>query len=104
MLRCPSRRQSVDSSDKYELTDSETEYHSGSETELTDVDNDVDEVVEDVQYLEGLIDCADLTDEVHPPEYYLKQMEEFDESEFTTEDYSNGTTHLLDQIEEQWRQ
>jgi hypothetical protein len=100
----PSRRQSVDSSDEYELTDSETEYHSGSETELTDVNDDVDEVVEDVQDLEGLMDCADLADEVHPPEYYLKQMEEFDKSEFTTEDYSDGTTHLLDQIEEQWRQ
>jgi hypothetical protein len=104
MPRRPSRCQSVASSDEYELTDSETEYYSGSETELTDVDDDVDEVVEDVQDLEGLIDCADLADEVHLPEYYLKQMEEFDESEFTTEDYSDGTTHLLDQIEEQWRQ
>ena len=106
MRRRQSRRQSVDSSsDEYELTDSETEYHSGSETEPTDVDDDVDEVIEDVEDAEGLIDCAYLlADEVHPPEYYLKQMEEFDESEFTTEDYSDGTTHLLDRIEEQWCQ
>jgi hypothetical protein len=86
MRRRQSRRQSVDSSsDEYKLTDSETEYHSGSETEPTDVDDDVDEVIEDVEDAEGLIDCAYLlADEVHPPEYYLKQMEEFDESEFTT--------------------
>ena len=52
--RCQSRRQSVDSSsDEYELTDSETEYHSGSETEPTDVDDDVDEVIEDVQDVDG---------------------------------------------------
>jgi len=99
-----SRRQSVDSSsDEYELTDSETEYHSGLETEPTDVDDDVDEVIEDVKDVEdakGRIDCTYLlADEIHPLEYYLKQIE-FDESEFTTEDYSDSTTHLLDRIEE----
>ena len=106
MRRRQSRRQSVDSSsDEYKLTDSETKYHSDLETKPTDVDDDVDEVIEDVQDVEGLIDCAYLlADEVHPPEYYLKQMEEFDESEFTTEDYSDGTTRLLDRIEEQWCQ
>ena len=46
--------QSVDSSsDEYELTDSETKYHSGSETEPTDVDDDVDEVIKDVEDAEG---------------------------------------------------
>ena len=106
------RRQSVDSSsDEYELTDSETEYPSGSETEPTDVDDDFDELIEDIKDIEdvedaeGGIDCACLlADEVHPPEYYLKQMDDFDESEFTTEDYKDGTTHLLNQIEEQWYQ
>ena len=65
------RRQSVDSSsDEYELTDLETEYHSGSETELTDVDNNVDEVIEDAK---GRIDYAYLlTNKVHLLEYYLK--------------------------------
>ncbi len=68
---------------------------------MTDVDDDLDEVVE--EDAEERIDCAYLlADEVCPPEYYLKQIEEFDESEFTTEDYSKGTTHLLDRIEEQW--
>jgi hypothetical protein len=103
MRRRQSRCQLVDSSsDEYELTDLETKYHSGLETKPTDVDDDVDKVIEDVEDAEGLIDCAYLlANEVHPLEYYLKQMEEFDESEFTTEDYSDGTTHLLDRIEEQ---
>ena len=100
------RGQSVDSSlDEYEPIDSETEYASGTETESTD-DDDFDELledIEDVQDAEGEIDCAYLLgDDAHPPKYYLKQMDDFDKSEFTTEDYSDGTTHLLNQIEEQW--
>jgi hypothetical protein len=43
-----------------------------------------------------------LADEVHPPEYYLKQIEEFNKSDFTTEDYSEDINLLLDQIEEHW--
>lgn len=41
-------------------------------------------------------------DNEHPPEYYLQQLEEFDESEYAREDYSPGSTVLLDGIEEQW--
>jgi methyl coenzyme M reductase subunit D len=73
----------------------------GLETEPTDVDDDVDKVIEDVEDAKELIDCAYLlADEVYPLEYYFKQMEEFNKSKFTMEDYSNNTTHLLDQIEE----
>jgi hypothetical protein len=86
-MRCrQSCRQLVDSSlDEYKLTDLETEYHSGLETEPTDVED-----------AEGLIDCAYLlANKVHLLEYYLKQMEEFNKSEFTIEDYSDSTTRLL---------
>jgi hypothetical protein len=52
MPYCPScrqsRRQSVNSLNEYELTNSETKYHSGLETELTDVDNNINKVVKDV--------------------------------------------------------
>ena len=49
------RHQLVDSSsDEYELTDSEIEYHSGLETELTGVDDDdADEVIKDVEDAKG---------------------------------------------------
>ena len=38
----------------------------------------------------------------HPPEYYRRAIEEFNESDFEGEDYSPGTTMLIDAIEEQW--
>ena len=61
------RRQSVDSSsDEYEPTDSETKYHSGLETELTDVDDDMDEDIEDVKDAKERIDYIYLlTNELH---------------------------------------
>lgn len=37
----------------------------------------------------------------HPPEYYRRAIEEFNESDFEGEDYSPGTTMLIDAIEEQ---
>ena len=63
-------------------------------TVLTDVNNN--EVIEDVEDAEGRVDYVYLlANEVYLLEYYLKQIEEFDESEFITEDYSDGTTYLL---------
>jgi hypothetical protein len=45
-----------------------------------------------------------LADNNHPPEYFLRQEQEFDESEYTKQDYSEGSTQLLDCIEAQWLQ
>jgi len=54
-------------------------------------------------------DAADVADSSwlfassdYPPEYYLRLAEDFDETEEAKEDYSAGTTRLLDRIEEQW--
>jgi hypothetical protein len=98
--------QSVDSfSDRYKLTDSETEYLSGSETEPTDIDNNFDKLIENIEDIENTerrIDCIYLlANTVYLPEYYLKQIDNFNKSEFTTKDYCNSTTYLLNQIEEQ---
>jgi hypothetical protein len=38
----------------------------------------------------------------HPPEYYLQQIKEFDDVKNTEENYSDGTTLMLDHLEEQW--
>jgi len=43
-------------------------------------------------------------DQDYPPEYYLKQLVEFEESDFTTQDYADGSTNLLNRIEEHWYQ
>src|SRR5271170_2218652 len=83
------------------LFHTETEYHLGLETKLTDVDNNevsvankVDESDdnEDVEDAKGGIDSVYLlANEVHPPEYYLKQIENVTESDLA-EDYSEGST------------
>ncbi|KAI9867510.1 MAG: hypothetical protein M1813_009069 [Trichoglossum hirsutum] len=39
-------------------------------------------------------------DKYHPPEYYLNQGDEFDESEYIDEDYSNNSCLFLDFIED----
>jgi hypothetical protein len=75
---------------------------------LTEVDDDddvdkinvVDKVdgsnyIKDVEEAEGEIDYVYfLTDEVYLLEYYLKQIEEINESDFTVEDYSEGILFL----------
>ncbi|KAF2647078.1 hypothetical protein K491DRAFT_763865 [Lophiostoma macrostomum CBS 122681] len=39
-----------------------------------------------------------------PPEYYIEQWQNGDELEYLKQDYSPGTTVLLDRTEEQWHQ
>jgi hypothetical protein len=43
-------------------------------------------------------------DDEHPPEYYIQQLANFDETIYTEEDYGKGTTALLDRVEEKWSQ
>ncbi|KAH5553381.1 hypothetical protein HBI26_238320 [Parastagonospora nodorum] len=45
-----------------------------------------------------------LPNEDHPPAYYLQQLENFDEQEYTKEDYKDSSTRLLDRMEDQWNQ
>jgi hypothetical protein len=87
------------------VSDNTTQCDSGSDdndaayqTDATDIsDNEVDNSAEDdIAWL--------LKDNQHPPEYYVRLEENLDETEFTKEDYSPGTTLLLDRIEEQWYQ
>ncbi|KAI9765782.1 MAG: hypothetical protein M1839_005382 [Geoglossum umbratile] len=67
-------------------------------TNPTDVDTDIEGDDE--------VDTSWLLDEDkdHPPEYYLNQEDEFDESEYTNEDYSENSCLLLDFIEERFFQ
>ena len=65
-------------------------------TDLTDVDTGSNDDGDDQAWL--------LTDEDHPPKYYLKQLNTFDEAEYAKEDYKPSSTYLLDRIKEQWCQ
>ncbi|KAH0593457.1 hypothetical protein MHUMG1_08915 [Metarhizium humberi] len=71
---------------------------SGDETDGTDLDvqdNDNLDVEDQIQLFGG---------NIHPPEYYRLGIEQFNESSFGGEDYSHGSTVLLDAIEVQWQQ
>ncbi|KAJ5507903.1 hypothetical protein N7527_010046 [Penicillium freii] len=68
------------------------------DTDLTEPDCEDDQ-------LKDAGDVAQLfADNEHLPEYYLQQLEQFDESVYTQEDYSKGTVSLLDQVETRWNQ
>jgi hypothetical protein len=41
-------------------------------------------------------------DNEHPPEYYLRQLGEFDEDEISKQDYADGTTNQLNVIKGEW--
>ncbi|KAJ4307349.1 hypothetical protein N0V88_000733 [Collariella sp. IMI 366227] len=81
-----------DSWSTYEdVFDAEHADAAGYETDLTDA-NDGD--VEDAAAL--------LDGNAHPPEYYIRALEAFDESSFDAQDYAPTSTLLLDRVEEQW--
>lgn len=81
-----------DSCSTYEdVFDAEQADAAGYETDLTDAD---DGDVEDAAALLG--------GNVHPPQYYIRALEAFDESSFDAQDYAPTSTLLLDRVEEQW--
>lgn len=93
-------------SDEDEVFDVEVD-DARSETSLTDIENresDIDDFDDDC----GDIDIEDQVQlfdgNLHPREYYLKVLQEFNEAAFDEEDYSPGTIILLDGIEELWNQ
>lgn len=61
--------------------------HDASDDSEADVDS------EDIQLFSG---------NLHPPEYYRHALMEFNEEAYSGQNYSAGTTVLLDAMEEQW--
>jgi hypothetical protein len=84
-----------DRSDIESCFDTDDEGETGSDTNPTDIDTDVEG--------EGELNISWTIEEDkdHPPEYYLNQ-EEFDEAEDANEDYKDNSIVLLDGIEERW--
>ena len=80
-----------DTGDEQEGTDAETEPTYVD----TDVDGDDEADLPDLEWLAG-------EENAHPPEYYLDQENNSDESEDEDEDYSDGSLFLLDMIEGQF--
>jgi hypothetical protein len=96
-----SRRQAR--SESYD--DSQIGEDSSDDSNDEQYDTDPTEPDFDEDQLKDAGDVAQLfADNEHSPDYYLQQLAEFDESLYTQEDYSKGTTALLDQVEARWKQ
>jgi hypothetical protein len=97
-----SRRQAR--SESYD-NDSQTGEGSSNDSSDEHYDTDPTEPDCDEDQVKDAGDVAQLfADNEHSPEYYLQQLADFDESTYTQEDYSKGTTILLDQVEARWKQ
>ena len=91
-------------SESYE-NDSQIGEDSSEDSNDEQYDTDPTEPDFDEDQLKDPGDVAQLfADNEHSPDYYLQQLAEFDESVYTQEDYSKGTTALLDQVEARWKQ
>lgn len=94
---CKASCQSQSSSDSDQSEREGTE-DGGSDTDLTEPEDEADEPcnADDASLL--------FADNEYTPEYYIQQLQNFDETVYTQEDYAKGTTALLDRIEEKWSQ
>jgi hypothetical protein len=92
------RKPDYQSSNDSDGSDRENTIDNGYDTDITEPED------EDVQ-LQDVSDAALLfADNEHPPEYYIQQLANFDETIYTEEDYGKGTTALLDRVKEKWSQ
>ncbi|KAK7927845.1 hypothetical protein PG985_004843 [Apiospora marii] len=91
----------------FDVSDSEADTHS-SATSVKDLDlaGIDDPGVDDADDADAEIDVEDQIQlfggNLHPPEYYLQSMEVFNQDDYESEDYKEGTTRLIDSVEEQW--
>src|SRR5271169_4537638 len=81
-------------------SDSESQDEAGYEADATDVTDASDSNSDGDWDADGDGQMADLAgllaDNAHPPEYYIRQWQESNESDCEEEDYSLGITLLLD--------
>lgn len=93
-----SRKANFESSSESDDSEREGFADCGSDTDLTEPEDEADQPcnADDASLL--------FADNEHSPEYYIQQLQTFDETVYTQEDYGKGTTALLDRIEEKWSQ
>ncbi|KAK7937416.1 uncharacterized protein PG986_014284 [Apiospora aurea] len=88
----------------FDVHDSEEDAHSTA-TSVKDIDiADIDDG--DVDDADAELDIEDQIQlfggNLHPPEYYIESMEMFNQDDYESEDYKEGTTRLINSVEEQW--
>ncbi|KAJ5066003.1 C2H2 finger domain protein [Bipolaris maydis] len=82
------------SSNNSDYSASDTDHGVELDTDLTDVDEFADKIEKNEAWV--------FPDDDHPPEYYLQQLENFNEQEYVKEDYKESSTRLLNRMEDQW--
>ena len=75
---------------------SDTDHNVELDTDLTDVDEFANKNEKNEAWV--------FPNDDHPPEYYLQQLENFNEQEYVKEDYKDSSTRLLNRMEDQWNQ
>ncbi|EED13304.1 hypothetical protein TSTA_057930 [Talaromyces stipitatus ATCC 10500] len=86
----------VDAAHETDLTSDDDDDNENENKNDNDNDNDVN-------HAQDHSDLADLfADNEHPPEYYIDQLENFDETIYNQEDYSTGTQRMRDRVEGCW--
>lgn len=75
------------------------------ETDLTDAD---ELSPRDTKELDSDLDLEDQVQlfggNVHPPDYYLRALDEFNHEAYASQDYSPGSVLLLDAMEQRWHE
>jgi hypothetical protein len=95
-------RSDSSSSDGSDWASSDSDEDAPYQTDLTDYEDSSDNH-SNASVNKNATDLAWLLqDNAHPPEYYIDQLENFDESECLKQDYEASSTQLLDRIEQQW--
>ena len=84
------------SSNNSDYSASDTDHSVELDTDLTDIDEFADKNEKNEAWV--------FPNDDHPPEYYLQQLENFNEQEYIKEDYKESSTRLLNRMEDQWNQ
>lgn len=90
------------SSDGSEYVEPDVGDDAASDTDPWDGEMCLDEESERGEGVEG--DLAWLIAEEIPREYYVEQLETFDEAQYTKEDYEDSSTQQIDRIEDLWNE
>lgn len=93
-----SRKVTCESSSDSDYSDKEGTNYSASDTDLTEPEDEANQA-------RNAVDASLLfADNEHTADYYIQQLQTFDETTYMQEDYGKGTTALLDRIEGKWSQ
>jgi hypothetical protein len=98
LRRQTSPSSSPDESDSADLESCFDTECDGSDPDTNPTDDDTDIELDDDANVSWLVE----QNNIHPPEHYLEQENDFNEAEFDTEDYGDNTVLLFDVMKDRW--